>query len=162
MPKLEYLVTRDQYRSSGRELPEAMLLRVPSLDDRDQLASLMLDAYIGTIDYEGEDLDDAGGEVDRYLAAEAYLAASRVVERDGVIQSGVLLGMIAGLPMVGYVMTRAAVKNTGLASVLVDAAAAATWDHGHRDLRAFITAGNTPSERLFMRAGFQVVAEHDD
>jgi RimJ/RimL family protein N-acetyltransferase len=162
VPKLEYLVTRDRYRPSGRELPEAMLLRVPSLDDRDQLASLMLDAYIGTIDYEGEDLDGAGGEVDRYLAAEAHLPSSRVVEREGVIQSGVLLGKIAGLPMVGYVMTRAAVKNRGLASVLVDGAAAATWDDGHTDLRAFITAGNTPSEKLFLRAGFRVIAEHDD
>jgi len=162
VPKLEYLVTGDQYRPSGRELPDAMSLRVPSLDDRDQLASLMLDAYIGTIDYEGEDLDDAGGEVDRYLAAEAYLPASRVAERDGVIQSGVLLGKISGLAMVGYVMTRAAVKNWGLASVLLDAVAAATWDEGHTDLRAFITAGNTPSEKVFIRAGFQVIAQHDD
>ncbi len=162
MAKLEYVVTRDQYRPSGRELAETMLVRVPLRDDRDLLASLMLDAYLGTIDYEGEDLDDAGGEVDRYLAAEAYLPASRVVEQDGAIQSGVLLSRIAGLPMVGYVMTRAAVKNRGLASVLVDEAASATWNDGHNHLRAFITVGNTPSEKLFMRAGFRVVAEHGD
>jgi RimJ/RimL family protein N-acetyltransferase len=122
----------------------------------------MLDAYLGTIDYEGEDIDDAGGEVDRYLTAGAYLPASRVVELDGVIQSAVLLSRIAGIPIVGYVMTRAAFKNRGLASALVDEAASATWNDGHNHLRAFITAGNTPSEKLFVRAGFRVVGEHDD
>lgn len=162
MPRFEYLVTKEVFRPSGISLPDEVTIRIPHATDAEQLASLMIDAYVGTIDYEGEDLDDARGEVGRYLEGEAYLEASRVLEVGGVIQAGALLSRLAGAPMVGYVMTRAAMKNRGLATILLDQVAAAVWDDGHGDLRAFITAGNTASERIFTRAGFEIIAEYPD
>ena len=46
-------------------VPEAgnALVRSVTRDDLQRLARLMLDAFVGTIDYEGEDLDDAVDEV---------------------------------------------------------------------------------------------------
>jgi RimJ/RimL family protein N-acetyltransferase len=162
MTKREYLVTRPAFIPSGRMLPDCVTVRALAAEDTEQLASLMLDAYTGTIDYEGEDLDDARDEVDRYLHNEAYLGASVVAERNGELQAAALLGKLAGgAPMVGYIMTRAAVKNRGLAGVLLDRAAASVWADGYDDLRAFITTGNLPSETVFTRAGFEVIAEHD-
>lgn len=161
MTKREYLVRRDGYRPSGRELPKGLELRMPVASDREQLASLLVDAYAGTIDYEGESLDDARGEMDGYLTGEADLETSRVAVSDSEIVAAVLMSRIAGIPMVGYVMTRTRMKNQGLASALVDHAVAASWAAGDDALRAFITDGNHPSERVFTRAGFEPIGRYE-
>ncbi|HSF87654.1 MAG TPA: GNAT family N-acetyltransferase [Acidimicrobiia bacterium] len=61
------------------------------------------------------------------------------------------------VPFVGYVMTRADAKNRGVATALLDIAVAAAWEAGHDEIRAWITEGNIPSERMFTRAGFEIV-----
>ena len=159
MTRFEYRLGRTGHVPSGKPLADSMTIREAVESDAEQLASLMLDAYIGTIDYEGENLDDARHEIRRYLDGEAYLTASRVIESDSVIQAALLLGPMTDVPVVGYVMTRAAMKSQGLGSVLLDECAAAIWAAGHDELRAFITSGNVPSERIFTRAGFAVVAD---
>ncbi len=158
----EYLVTRAGYRSSGKVLPRGLDIRIPTIDNRLELASLMMDAYLDTIDYEGETEDQAVEEVDGYLAAGAYLDVSRIAVNAGTVESAVLVSRLAGLPIVGYVMTRAALKGRGFASALLDESMAALWQNGHEDVRAFITEGNTPSEVIFTRAGFEVVGRHSD
>jgi hypothetical protein len=50
--------------------------------DRDVLAALMLDAYRGTIDDEGEDLADALVAVDRYMTSWVPEHSLVVTERD--------------------------------------------------------------------------------
>lgn len=162
MTKLEYVVSRVGFRPSGCTLPQGFVMRPPEVRDREHLAVLMLDSYQGTIDHGGEDLGDVLAEIDRYLAGEAYPAASRVAERGGVLHSALLMSLIAGLPVVGYVMTRAADKGRGFARALLDAAAAAAWEDGHDQLWAFITEGNRPSESIFVAAGFETIAAHDD
>ena len=42
--------------------------------DTEALAGLMLDAYVGTIDYEGENLEDARAEIEEYLTTDPILA----------------------------------------------------------------------------------------
>lgn len=76
----------------------------------------MLDAYVGTIDYEDETLEDAMGEVTSFLDDDrALLDRSYLVEDDGMIASAVLVSLSEGRPFIGYVMTRASHKNHGLA-----------------------------------------------
>jgi RimJ/RimL family protein N-acetyltransferase len=122
----------------------------------------MIDSYGGTIDYEGETYEQAVDEVDGYFVAEAILEVSRVALNEGVIQSAVLVSSVAGAPIVGYAMTRANMKNQGLATALVDLAAEAVWATGRDELRAFITEGNLPSETIFKRAGFRVIGTYDE
>jgi RimJ/RimL family protein N-acetyltransferase len=162
MVKREYLVSSSSFRPSGLSLPEGFVMRTPAAGDKELLAALMLDSFRGTIDDEGESLEDAIAEIARYLGAEAYLAASRVADRGGEILAAVLMSRIAGLPVVGYVMTRADYKGRGFARVLLDAAVATVWQDGHDEVEAFITAGNRPSEAVFTRAGFEVVADYED
>lgn len=162
MIRHEYRLNRDDYRPSGWSVAPDVIVRQPTAEDRLQLASLMMDAYADTIDYDGETEEQALEEVDGYLAGEAYLDVSVVAIVDDVIQSAVLAGRILGVPMIGYAMTRAAVKGRGLASALLDLAIAAIWDAGADELRAFITEGNTSSERIFKRVGFEVVGTYGE
>jgi RimJ/RimL family protein N-acetyltransferase len=160
--RFECLVSPKSYTPSGRVLPGGLVVRAPTADDRHGLASLMMDAYVGTIDYEGETLDQALEEVAGYFDSEALLEVSWVAVTQGTVQSAVLVSMAAGVPLVGYVMTRAEMKNQGVASGLLDMSVEAIWDAGYGELRAFITDGNVPSEIIFKRAGFEVIATYGD
>lgn len=162
MTRHEYHVSASLFVPSGHALEGGFESRIPVAQDREALADLMMDAYVGTVDYEGESVDQALEEVDRYLSAEAYLEVSRLAVGDGVIGSAVLMSRLAGEPLVGYVMTRAALKGQGLASALLDEATAAVWATGADGLRAFITAGNGPSESIFLKAGYRVIASYGD
>ena len=158
--RYEYVVERRDYRPSGRALPEGFDIRPPTNEDRSELAELMMDAYVGTIDYDGETLEQAVEEVGGAFSAKALLDQSRVAEIDGVIESAVLVSLVDSEAFIGYVMTRAAVKNRGHASALLDQSATAIWEAGYDRIRAWLTDGNTPSERIFLRAGFQVVGSN--
>jgi GNAT superfamily N-acetyltransferase len=159
----EYVVSSDAYRPSGRSVPSPLRVRRPDAADRDALAALMIDAYVGTIDYEGESLGQAVDEVGGYLAGEAMLDLSRVAAADGAaLEAALLMSGFGADPIVGYVMTRARSKGQGLASALLDVAAAAAFGAGHAALRAFVTDGNVASETVFKRAGFMVVATFAD
>ena len=162
MTRHEYRVTRASFHASGRSLPSSYEVRPVGADDRQELAALMMDAYPGTIDYDGETLEQAVEEIDGYLKTEAYLEVSRAAVSGGVIQAAVLMSRIAGVPLVGYVMTRAAVKGQGLASALLDIATEAVWANGASEISAYITEGNLPSEAIFRKAGYELIASHGD
>lgn len=141
--------------------PSGVQVRSPTADDLEALADVMLDAYRGTVDYDGEDLDDARTEVAGYLDASVgdapLLGASRVALEDGRLVSACLVASwgLRDRPLVGYVMTRADAKRRGLGRALLTDAVSALCRAGHPDVRAVITEGNTPSERLFETVGFR-------
>jgi RimJ/RimL family protein N-acetyltransferase len=166
MPKrFEYfldLSDSDRCRSSTTE-PD-LRLRPAQPTDSQVLAELMLDAYRGTIDYNDETLDDAVSEIQAYLAGkrggQALLSASRLAFEGSVLVSACLVGdwHERQCPLIAYVMTRAPWKNLGVGQQALCAVLQALREQGHREVRAVITEGNTPSERLFGRLGFQRVS----
>lgn len=114
----------------------------------------MLDAYVGTIDYDDEDLDDAVAEVRSFLDdPDSLLDRSFVVEDGGRIVSAVLVSMSQGRPFIGYVMTLPSHKKQGLARLVITHALQRLADDGHDRAALFITDGNTPSENLFRSIG---------
>jgi len=118
------------------------------------LARLMLDAYVGTIDYDGENLDDATGEVRSFLDdPDSLLDRSYIVEDEGEIVSAVLVSMSQHMPFIGYVMTLPSHKKRGLAHLVVTHALGRLADDGHQRVVLFITDGNTASENLFRSLG---------
>jgi RimJ/RimL family protein N-acetyltransferase len=148
--------------SSSVTLPD-LQLRAAQPTDTQALAELMLDAYRGTIDYDDETLDDAVGEVQAYLAGERggppLLGASRLAFEGSVLVGACLAGdwQERQGPAIAYVMTRAERKNLGVGQQALCAVLQALGEQGHRRVWAVITEGNTPSERLFGRLGFQRV-----
>jgi predicted GNAT family acetyltransferase len=134
--------------------PVGLRIRTVSPPDLARLARLMLDAYVGTIDFEDEDLDDAMEEVRSFLDDDASLLdRSYLVEDDGQIVSAVLVSMAQGRPFIGYVMTLPSHKKQGLARLGVTHVLKRLADDGHESVVLYITEGNTPSEGLFRSVG---------
>ena len=155
-PRHEYL------RALGRPVPKGAVAgggaRHPTSDDAEWLAQLMLDAYRGTIDDEGETISDAREEVARYLAGRPLLEHSwlRLEDADAVAAC-LVAWSTRECPMVAYVMTASAWKGRGLASTLVELSLRSLAQAGHAEVRAWITEGNVPSETVLRRAGFRRV-----
>jgi FR47-like protein len=147
-----YLIDLDGWIISGTD-PARGEIRSPSLDDGDGLSRLMLDAYVGTIDYDGENLADAKVEVEEYFSSEPLLECSRVVEIGGELAAATLVSLWNGAPLIAYVMTRSSRKGQGLARVVLVSALDCLARTANRQVHAFITEGNTASERLFMGLG---------
>ena len=113
----------------------------------------MLDAYVGTIDYEGEDSEGAVDEVRSYLDHRPLLQPSFVAELGGEIASAVLVSLSDNTPFIGYVMTLPAHKGEGLAQLVTTSSMSSLAEDGHRNIVLYITEGNKPSDALFRSVG---------
>ncbi len=113
----------------------------------------MLDAYLGTIDYDGENLEDARAEIDEFFSSEPMLDCSRIIQSDEDLVAASLLTTWEGAPLVAYVMTGSSSKRHGLARAVLLDSLDCLANTGHREVFAFITEGNAASERLFEGLG---------
>jgi RimJ/RimL family protein N-acetyltransferase len=143
-------------------VPE-IALRAPDRADLDALAVLMIEAYRGTIDYDGETLPDAIAEVQAYFAGERGGSPLLNASRLGFVEGRLVGACLAanwdnrGVPLIAYVMTDGAWKLRGAASQLLGQVLVALHAEGFREVRAVITEGNLPSEKLFGRMNFSRV-----
>lgn len=116
-----------------------------------------MDAYRGTIDYDGETIEDAREEVGRFLDGAhgpPMLAYSWLYSTGETIVAACLVARWEERPLISYVMTRAAWKKQGLGTSLLRQTLQSMAGAGHEGVRAMITEGNTPSEVIFRRTGF--------
>jgi len=144
-------------------LPEGMTLRQPEYRDRALLAELMLNSYEGTIDYKGERLADALEEVEDWFKGrngEALKDCSWLLEDDKGLAAVCLAGWwdTRECPIINFVMTRPDLKGSGLGSAVMQLALDSLVDKGLSEVRAMVTEGNAPSEKLCDRFGFMPVA----
>ena len=148
-------MTRSSYEIDLAKItePSALDPRPVTHDDLDALARLMLDAYVGTIDYEGETLDDAVVEVRSFFDRDPLLDHSYAIEAGAGLASAALVSRVDGGPFIGYVMTSPAHKRTGLATSVAHRALWTLAQEGHPTVAFYITDGNVPSEALFARFG---------
>jgi GNAT superfamily N-acetyltransferase len=140
-----------------RPAPEDPLSRQVRTDDRPALTSLMLAAYRGTVDDEGEGPDGAAAEVARVLEG-AYgpfdTACSEVVVRDGAVVSATLVTDYEGCPLVAYSMTAPEWKRRGLARAGLLRVMARVRRAGRGEVGLAVTDSNTPARRLYESLGF--------
>ena len=140
----------------GRDL-EGM--RCPTAADPEQLAALMYHAYLGTIDYEGEDEAEALAEVRRTFAG-AYgsflWSASQVVERPGCLASAALVTRWQGSPIVAFLMTRPEFKRQGFARACLAGVVNHLLLEGESELRLVSTVGNVSAIDLYEKVGFVI------
>ena len=155
--KIRYVIDLAPYR--GRTESFDVETRTIVLHDRDALARLMLDAYVGTIDYEGETITEAVDEVDAWFAGSALLEHSYVAILSGSLVSAVLTMLIDDEPFIAIVMTDPANKNAGLARAVTERALIGMATAGHERVVLYITAGNRPSERVFASLGAEPVED---
>ncbi len=136
--------------------------RAVSNADAPALADLMLDAYRGTVDYNGETLEDARSEIDRTMAG-AYGRflpdCSFVAASAGDLQSACLITLLNEgspdvVPLLAFSMTRPSAQRRGLASALILQSARALAAAGHTRLSLVVTAANLPARRTYDKLGF--------
>jgi RimJ/RimL family protein N-acetyltransferase len=163
--RYEYALTLSDFNQPRPPMTGTHLqLRAGQPTDANALAELMLDAYRGTIDYDDETPEDAIGEIQAYLAGERggqpLLNLSCLAFAGPQLVSACLAGdwHERQQPMIAYVMTRAEWKDRGVGQQVLWAVVQALCEEGHREVRAVITEGNIPSERLFGRMGLRRVS----
>jgi L-amino acid N-acyltransferase YncA len=118
----------------------------------------MLDAYVGTIDYEGETIAEARTAIGEYLEDRPLLDCSFVLEHRGDLIAAVLASLWRDdQPLISYAITAGPHKRAGSAAALLGHVLAALREVGYSHVHAVITNGNVASEGLFRAAGFAVV-----
>ena len=160
----EYFLKLAKFPHTDAPLHDAVLqIRPVQTADAPSLAELMVDAYLGTIDYDGETFDDALAEVSAFLAGQRggqpWLMMSYVALVDSHVVGACLTGewRERQLPIIAYLMTGANWKKHGMGRQLLYRVLKALSENGYSEVRAVITEGNKPSENLFLQVGFQRV-----
>jgi ribosomal protein S18 acetylase RimI-like enzyme len=128
---------------------------VPS--DAPALGRLFHAAYLGTVDYEGESVDDAiavvtgafDGEYGEWIAP-----ASMLLEEAGQPVSASVVTTWQGRPLLAFAVTHPDRKNHGLSRICTTAAMQALARAGYRELDLFVTEANAPARTLYRRLGF--------
>lgn len=121
--------------------------------DRGVLAALMLDAYRGTIDDEGEDTADALEAVDSYMSG-MVPEQSFVVTEDGRVVAMAFVSVYDGVHYVNPIVVASDRKRTGVGEDAVRLILGSLFTAGVTEIGATITDGNTASEGLFLSLGF--------
>jgi L-amino acid N-acyltransferase YncA len=160
----EYSLKLSEYRRTDASLNDAVLrIRPVQAADTLLLAELMIDAYRGTIDYDDETFDDGLAEVNAFIVGERggppWLAMSYLALVDSHVVGACLTGEWSErqLPVIAYVLTSANWKKQGVGRQLLFRVLDALNENSYPEVRAVITEGNTPSENLFLKIGFQRV-----
>ena len=126
------------------------------------MGRLLLDAYHGSIDDEGEDLPAALGVARDYFGGKNGAVMTEVSVSAWRGPSLVAICAVAWLevracPFVAYVATASDAKRQGVGRLVVGESIRRAGRDGHKEIRAYITMGNTPSEQLFEALGFERV-----
>ena len=132
-------------------------MRHPVQSDESALAALMMRAYVGTIDYEGEDEADALVEVRHTLSGGKgpfLWSASNVIEREGVLASATLVIRWQNQPLVAFTMTDARFKRQGLGRACMLSAMHQLHAAGETELHLFVTLANSEAVGLYRSLGF--------
>jgi RimJ/RimL family protein N-acetyltransferase len=136
--------------------------RPPTPADAPVLAALMLQAYRGTLDDEGETLADSLVAVQQLFAGEFGAmdwAGSELVEREGRLVSATLLTTWEERPFVAFMLTAPEAQGQGLARAGLTRAMNRLAARGETVLRLVVTQGNTRAEALYERLGFRPEAQ---
>lgn len=157
MARLEYRLDLANAVAMPIEMGAGLVARNPRLDDLEPLGRLALEAYRGTTDDEGEDLTQAIEFVGSALKVALIGASWVAADSEGRMSSAILVQEWQQMPLVTFVATHPEHKGRGLARALTQRAIFALATSGEPALVAFITQGNTPSERLFTSLGFRRV-----
>jgi GNAT superfamily N-acetyltransferase len=140
---------------------ELTTFRQISKIDAEMLGEIMLEAYRGTIDSEGETLEDAIGEIKGTFSGkygEFLWDASLIAEVDSIPAAAILFTWFEkeNMPLLAFSMTHAKYKGRGLASALIKAGLSRLSEKDHKECCLVVTNGNEPAMSIYKKIGFQV------
>jgi len=141
--------------------------------EREALARLLYEGYLGSVDQDGETEEVARAETVHVLDGEyaPFLAeCSMVIEGDGgPAPAGPALSGLAGAALVlregrslswlAELVVHRGFRGRGYGRALVQAAMNSSLDHGYEQMGLVVTLGNMPAEGLYRRLGFREEGE---
>jgi len=133
--------------------------RTITQNDRPALGALLLAAYQGSIDYEGETLAEAMTIAHEMLDGRYGPLLDRgsfAIEQAGQPIGACIITLWKGAPLVCDLMVHPAHKNQGLGTFLLKQSANALFEQGYRDLLLYVTVGNDNAQHIYEKLGFQV------
>jgi GNAT superfamily N-acetyltransferase len=152
-------------RLERQALDDRWLVRKISKDDAESLGHLMLEAFRGTIDYEGETLADSIAEVNGALNGKygPFLdQCSFLIEQDGEAVSAVMVTFFEEmtLPLLAFAMTHPDYQSKGMSSHLIERSINALLDEGYDEAYLVVTEGNSPAIHMAQKIGFKPFMLH--
>jgi ribosomal protein S18 acetylase RimI-like enzyme len=143
-----------------RAVPPGPRRRRVERSDTAALGELMLAAYRGTVDDEGETREDAVAEIEQALAG-SYgpfaSDASFAVEGDDGLLGASLVAIWESRPLLLYLVVHPDAKRRGIGTALLVQTGNALAAKGHPELDLFVTEANEPAVGLYRKFGFNVV-----
>jgi predicted GNAT family acetyltransferase len=120
----------------------------------------MHDAYRGTVDDEGETLEQSveeiraaiGGKYGQFIPGSSFL-----IEDGSKPISTTLVTMWEGSPLLAFVMTHPDHARRGMGTFLVQRTIDSLLEQGYEELDLFVTRTNEPAVRIYERLGFRDV-----
>jgi ribosomal protein S18 acetylase RimI-like enzyme len=128
--------------------------------DAEALGRLMHDAYRGTVDDDGETLDQSVAEARDTLSGKHGQILSRcsfVIEDGSHPICATLVTLWGSRPLLAFVMTHPDHKGQGMATFLVKRTIDSLVEQGHQELDLLVTRTNEPAVRIYERLGFHDV-----
>ena len=142
---------------SNRERVHIEGERRPLPTDECELAELMMAAYQGTVDDEGENVEQALDEIRKTFSGEYgpfRPECSRVVQREARIVSATLVTGWQGRPFVAFAMTAPNWKRKGIARASMVNTMQDLIERGETLLSLVVTVRNEPAYALYQTLGF--------
>lgn len=158
--RFEYILALKDFEAPVANDPQAGLSwRNPAGTDKQLLADLMLASYRGTIDYDDETIEDALKEVESWYSSisdQPWHRYSWLALMENELTCACLIDFWQerNAPLIAYVMTDPRWKGKHLATAALLRSLQTLADDQYSQVRAVITEGNLPSEKIFTRAGF--------
>jgi GNAT superfamily N-acetyltransferase len=147
-------------RLERQAVDDQWLIREISNDDAESLGYLMLEAFRGTIDYEGETLTESIAEITDTLNGKygPFLdRCSFLIEKDGAVVSAVIVTFYEEmmLPLLAFAMTHPDFRNQDMSSHLIKRSINALLDEGYDEAYLVVTEGNGPAVHMAEKIGFK-------
>ena len=143
------------YDASGEDDGEVLPLTAV---DTEAMGAAFLDAYLDTIDYEGEGIEDAIAEVkDLFAGAYGRLhpEVSGCILESCSVASALFATESGDGIFIPYVITTKKNSGRGFATRLIKRAIQQAKNGGYRFIDLYVTKGNDRAEGLYRRLGFK-------
>lgn len=130
-----------------------------SISDAESLGELMDQAYQGTIDHDGETLEQCVSEITGTIQGKygPFLDfASFLIKEQHQPVSAALVTLWKDQPLLAFSMTRSSRQGKGYARFLIERSINALAERGYLQLYLAVTNGNAPAEHLYRKIGFKV------
>ena len=138
--------------------PADRVYRQVGIEDVATIARLMDRSYQGTIDHQGETLEQCADEIRSTLTGKYgafFDFASFGIFESGKALSASLVTFWKEKPLLAFSMTDPDAQKNGHARFLIERSISALAERGYSEFYLVVTEGNTSAERLYRRLGFE-------